>query len=105
MKNIAILVTLILMHTSDSDHTGIYEWRGKDRGGIYYESNLLKNWPAEGPNELWSIESIGNGFGSPVFADENFYITGEIDSLEYLFCFNLKGEKQWQTSLGKEWVS
>jgi outer membrane protein assembly factor BamB len=104
MKNISILFAFTLLLTSSSEPTRIFEWRGPEREGIYYESNLLKSWPAEGPKELWVIENIGNGFGSPVFTDENFYITGEIDSLEILFCFNLKGEKQWQTALGKEWM-
>lgn len=104
MKNLSILFALILLLTSSSETTRTYEWRGKDREGIYYESNLLKTWPAEGPNEIWSVNNVGNGFVSPVFTDENFYITGEIDSVEILFSFNLKGEKQWQTTLGKEWM-
>jgi outer membrane protein assembly factor BamB len=104
MKNISILFALILLLTSSSGTTRISEWRGPDRTGVYNESNLLKVWPPEGPKELWAINIIGNGFGSPVFADDNFYITGEIDSTEILFSFNLKGEKQWQTSLGKEWM-
>jgi len=104
MKNVTLLFTLIILLTSSSGTTRIYGWRGKDRGGIYYESNLLKTWPAEGPKELWTIGNIGNGFVSPIFADDNFYISGEVDSMEILFSFNLKGEKQWQTTLGKEWM-
>jgi outer membrane protein assembly factor BamB len=104
MKNIAVILTLIPLITSFSGTTRIYEWRGPDREGIYHESNLLKSWPAEGPKELWSVNNIGNGFVSPVFTDENFYITGEVDSMEILFSFNLKGEKQWQTTLGREWT-
>jgi outer membrane protein assembly factor BamB len=104
MKHIFILTALILLLTSSSGTTRISEWRGPDREGIYHESKLLKSWPAEGPKELWSITNIGNGFVSPVFSDENFYISGEIDSMEVLFSFNLKGEKQWQTTLGKEWM-
>ncbi len=104
MKNTVIFFALLFFLTSSSGTTKIYEWRGRDREGIYNESKLLKSWPAEGPKELWSIKNIGNGFVSPVFTDENFYITGEIDSTEMLFSFNLKGEKQWQTSLGKEWT-
>jgi outer membrane protein assembly factor BamB len=104
MKNISILFGLILLLTSSSGTTRISEWRGPDRTGVYNEPNLLKIWPPEGPKELWSVSNIGNGFGSPVFADDNFYITGEIDSTEILFSFNLKGEKLWQTSLGKEWM-
>jgi outer membrane protein assembly factor BamB len=104
MKNILLLSLLVIILTSSTGSTTIYEWRGVDRAGIYKESNLLKTWPAEGPKELWSVSNIGNGFVSPVFAKENFYITGEIDSMEILFSFNLKGEKQWQTNLGKEWM-
>jgi outer membrane protein assembly factor BamB len=104
MKNVLIFCALIILLTAASVPTKIYEWRGKDREGIYYESNLLKEWPAEGPKKLWSVTGIGNGFVSPVFTEENFYISGEIDSTEVLFCFNLKGEKQWQTNLGKAWM-
>ena len=104
MKNVSVFVALILLLTSSSGPNKISEWRGPDRNGIYSGSNLLKKWPAEGPKELWSIKNIGNGFVSPVFADDYFYITGEVDSLEILFSYNLKGEKQWQTTLGKEWT-
>jgi outer membrane protein assembly factor BamB len=104
MNNVALLCTLLLLGTSSSDKSKIYEWRGLDRSGIYQESNLMKEWPDGGPKEIWSIENIGNGFGSPVFTDQYFYITGEIDSMTTLFCFNLNGEKQWQTTLGREWM-
>jgi outer membrane protein assembly factor BamB len=99
-----ILFALTILLSSSTEKDKIYEWRGKDRTGIYQESNLLKVWPIEGPKELWTIDSIGDGFVSPVFTEENFYITGETDSMLVLYCFNLKGEKQWQTTLGKEWM-
>ena len=104
MNNIAILCIMAILWTFSSDKTQIFEWRGKDRSGIYNESNLMKKWPPEGPKEILTVENIGNGFVSPVFTEDHFFITGEIDSLAILFCFNLKGEKQWQTSLGHEWM-
>jgi outer membrane protein assembly factor BamB len=104
MKNVPIIFALLLLLTSSSVITRTFEWRGPNREGIYDESNLLKTWPADGPKELWAIRDIGNGFVSPVFTEENFYITGEADSMEILFSYNLKGEKQWQTNLGKEWM-
>jgi outer membrane protein assembly factor BamB len=104
MKIISTLFALFYLFPSPQLRTKISEWRGHDREGIYNESNLLKTWPAEGPKEIWAINNIGNGFVSPIFTDENFFITGEIDSMVILFSFNLKGEKQWQTTLGKEWM-
>ncbi|MGD0583617.1 MAG: PQQ-binding-like beta-propeller repeat protein [Bacteroidales bacterium] len=87
-----------------ADRTTIYEWRGEGRTGIFPESNLLKEWPSEGPEELFTVEKIGNGFVTPIFTDKFFYITGEVDSMMVLYCYNLAGEKQWQTILGREWM-
>lgn len=82
----------------------IYEWRGRGRTGVYPDKNLLREWPADGPSEILKIENIGNGFVSPVFTKDRFYISGEVDSMTVLFCFDLRGEKQWQTVIGKEWT-
>ena len=73
--------------------------------GIYPDTKLLKEWPEEGPREIWTIENLGRGYGSPQFTEDRFYITGEVDSMALLYCFNLDGEKIWESSLGKEWVS
>jgi outer membrane protein assembly factor BamB len=104
MNNIIAFLAFILVWNPSDRNTEIYEWRGKDRTGIYNEANLLKSWPAEGPKEIWSIDNIGNGFVTPIFTKDRFYITGEIDSMLVLFSFNMNGEKQWQTTLGKEWM-
>lgn len=97
-----LLLAIMILTGSKTDN--IYQWRGPQRSGIYNEKGLLKSWPAEGPKELWSVESIGNGYGSPVFTDDRFYITGEIDTVCYLFCFDLKGKEQWRTAMGREWI-
>ncbi len=104
MNLIATIITVLLLFAGQQEKTKIYEWRGKDRTGIFNESNLLKTWPAEGPQEIWSIDNIGNGFVTPIFTEDNFYITGETDSMLIIYCFNLKGEKLWQTTLGREWM-
>lgn len=104
MIRLFTLFSFAVLLTSAVRDTIIYEWRGPGRTGVYPESNLLKSWPAEGPKEMWALDNIGNGFASPVFAGENFFITGEIDSMSILYCFDLTGKKQWQTTLDKEWV-
>ena len=55
----------------------ITQWRGAARNGIYQETNLLKSWPAEGPGQLWKIDSLGNGFASPVITADRIYVPGE----------------------------
>jgi outer membrane protein assembly factor BamB len=102
MKIIAAILAFVPLFVSAQEKT--YEWRGPERSGKYNKTGLLKSWPAEGPAEKWVVSNIGNGFGSPVFTDDRFYITGETDTVAVLYCFNLKGEKQWETKLGREWV-
>lgn len=98
------IVILLLSFLLAKPENKVFEWHGPERTGIYNETGLLKSWPEAGPVELWSIDNIGNGHGSPTFDENNFYITGEFDSTNVLFCFDLRGNKKWQVSLGKEWV-
>jgi outer membrane protein assembly factor BamB len=104
MAYFVIILTVILQLSLSQDNISVYEWRGKDRMGIYQEKNLLKAWPEDGPKEIWSIDNIGNGFVSPVFTEDHFFITGETDSIVALYCFNLEGNKLWQTTIGREWM-
>jgi outer membrane protein assembly factor BamB len=89
----------------DQEAVTLQEWRGMDRKGIYPDSGLLKKWPAEGPLELWSVEGIGEGFGSPVFAGDRLYVTGELDSMANLHCYTLEGTLVWRTTFGREWMN
>ena len=42
-----------------------YGWRGPERNGVYPESGLLKEWPAEGPQLLWETMDAGKGTPAP----------------------------------------
>jgi outer membrane protein assembly factor BamB len=105
MKILTLLLIPFLLFSCTTRKNKIYEWRGEGRTGVYLESDLLKEWPESGPKEIWAIDSLGNGYGSPVFAGEQFFITGEIDSMVNLYCFDLEGDKQWKTVLGTDWVT
>ncbi len=79
------------------------QWRGPDRNGSFEESNLLKEWPEEGPELLWYNDQIGNGHSSASVTENSLYITGREDSLEYLSCFDLKGALRWKVPFGNRW--
>ncbi len=93
-----------LLWSCSVKQTEIVEWRGEGRNGIYNETNLLKEWPEEGPTELWFLDGIGSGYGSPVIEKGLIYITGAIDSTAYLHCISLEGKIMWQSKFGNEWV-
>ena len=98
-----LLLPLTAILYSCRNEPQITEWRGADRNGIYDETGLLDSWPEEGPEELWFLKGIGNGYGSPVIDGDRIYITGEIDSTAILHCITLDGKTFWQSEFGKEW--
>ena len=83
----------------------LYEWRGPDRGGIYNETGLLKNWPVSGPALLWEAEKLGDGYSSPTVTDDAVYITGRRDSSDVLTALTLDGKMKWETVYGKAWMT
>ncbi len=80
------------------------QWRGLNRDGFYYETQLLKSWPENGPDLIWSVETIGNGYGSPAIDADKIFINGEIDTISQVFAFDLKGQLLWKTPNGKEYI-
>jgi len=80
------------------------QWRGENRNGIYNETGLLKEWPANGPQLLWKYEGLGSGHTSASIANGKLYITGLSDENLILYVFNLKGEVLTKKNLGKEWA-
>ncbi|MBM3420697.1 MAG: hypothetical protein FJY11_06135, partial [Bacteroidetes bacterium] len=105
MKQLSILLLLTsVLSAYGQESSTVYEFRGYDRTGVFQEPNLVKVWPESGPSELYTIDNLGNGYGSPVFTENEFFITGEIDSTGYIYCFDLKGNKKWETVLGPEWM-
>jgi outer membrane protein assembly factor BamB len=104
MKQLIFILFTLSLFSCEPKRIAVSEWRGPNRSGVYNETGLLKEWPAEGPKMLWSIDSTGRGYGSPVLTDDRLYINGEIDSTSYLFAYDLSGKLIWKTAFGQEWV-
>ena len=95
------LLSMVLNAQSNS------QWRGEGRDGIYNETGLLKVWPEEGPQLLWSFEGLGDGYTSVAIANGKIYATGtgkRGDDNLVLFVFDLNGRKLTEKIVGKEWT-
>jgi len=104
MKQIILFILTALIFSCSKPEPQIYQWRGDNRTGVYPETNLLKEWPENGPKELWFAEGLGNGYGSPTVTESEIFITGEKDSLAWMFCFGLNGDLIWKQQYGEEWA-
>jgi outer membrane protein assembly factor BamB len=80
------------------------QWRGENRDGIYNETDLLKSWPASGPNLLWHNDELGMGHGSAVVYNGTIYTSGTEGENGFVIAFDASGKKLWKKEYGKEWM-
>ena len=104
IRKVFFLACFIIFTSAGIQAQDTAQFRGLNRDGVYPEKNLLASWPEGGPAQLWINNEIGNGFGPPAVTSERVYVTGEIDTVGYLFAFDLKGKLLWKSDYGKEWV-
>jgi len=78
-------------------------WRGPSANGIYPDKGLLTEWPAEGPEILWSVDVLGKGHSSPVPTGDYIYTTGMIETMGNLFKFDLDGNLIYRVEYGNEY--
>jgi outer membrane protein assembly factor BamB len=78
------------------------QWHGPDRNAISRETGLLKTWPAAGPPVVWSVGSLGEGYGSISIKGDRLFVQGVKDSRSVVFCLNrADGKTVWTTPLGQ----
>ncbi|HEY3372889.1 MAG TPA: PQQ-binding-like beta-propeller repeat protein [Prolixibacteraceae bacterium] len=107
MNKFILFAALLAIISGMTTASAQSQWRGPNRDGIYPETHLLKQWPAEGPKMLWSFEGLGTGQGSVVVASDKVYMTGIPDTLTsegFLFAFDTKGKLLWKKNYGKDWT-
>lgn len=102
MKQLSALVFLFTCLFLQSNAQEATKWRGVNSAGIYTVDKLLPQWPADGPKVNWSFDKLGQGFSSPVFANDKIYINGMVDGQAVLFVLDQNGKPLQQFKYGKE---
>ncbi|EDY20560.1 Kelch repeat-containing protein [Chthoniobacter flavus Ellin428] len=76
------------------------QWRGPNRDGIAPETGWRKDWPADGPPKLWSVQ-VGMGLSAPVVADGRLIAQGnDGNGTDTIFAFDAAtGNELWHFSL------
>ena len=100
MKSVFVLLSLLVI--IEVMGQGPTRWRGPDANGIYPDKGLLKQWPEDGPEQLWKFEQLGEGFSSPAISNGFIYIPTMIDQMGYMFKLTMDGELVWKKKYGPE---
>lgn len=100
MKNPLILVSAFLL-MAFANSTYAQDWPqflGPERNSTSPQKNLLRTWPAEGPEVLWSVD-VGIGYGGPVVKEDKVYLLDRIDSIgDIMRSFDLAtGKELWKS--------
>jgi outer membrane protein assembly factor BamB len=104
LRNLLIIAGVILTLVQCQNKSENSQWRGNNRDGIYTETGLLTEWPQDGPELLWSADSIPAGFSSISVANGLIYTTGLRDSMDILFAVDMQGNIKWEVPYGKGWT-
>ncbi len=104
MEKLPILVVFLFLFACTGKNAEVYQWRGDLRDGSYPDTGLMESWPAEGPELLWSVEGVGNGYGSPIITRDRIFVNGEVDSTGYVKAYDLDGKLLWESSYGPEYT-
>lgn len=78
------------------------QWLGPERDGVCREIGLLKDWPNDGPEQVWLFKDCGVGYSGPAVVGDVLYIMGARNSKEQLIALDAAtGKELWATDLGE----
>jgi outer membrane protein assembly factor BamB len=99
---VACLPALALLTPPGAPALDWPQWRGPDRNDISRESDLLKDWPKDGPAMLWTYSDAGTGFSGPSVVGDHFLSMGADEKTEFVFCLDVKkGTRNWSEPVGE----
>jgi len=99
MLKIKLLFTAFLLFSCipNSKSQDWPQFLGPNRNSTSPQKDILRTWPATGPEVLWTAD-LGKGFGGPVIKDGKAYLLDRDDKYgDYMRCFDMKtGKELWK---------
>jgi outer membrane protein assembly factor BamB len=96
-RSILLLLCISAFNTATAQDWPQY--LGPTRNSMSEQKNLLRTWPQQGPEVLWTTE-VGIGFGGPVVKGGKVYLLDRDDKVgDIMRCFDLvSGKELWSFS-------
>ena len=99
MRTASLFLSIVLLPLASAEWN---QWLGPDRDGKSTESGLLASWPESGPEKVWQVESLGEGYSSLSFANGILFTQGVKAGKQYLIAIDAgTGEIEWETQHGR----
>jgi outer membrane protein assembly factor BamB len=95
-RKLYVQIVILLVCLTNVYAQGWPQYLGPDRNSISSQKGILRSWPENGPELLWTVD-VGIGYGGPVIKDDKVYLLDRDDKVgDKLRCFNLSiGEELW----------
>lgn len=78
-------------------------FHGADRTNKSVETGLLKKWPETGPELLFTISGLGEGYSAVSIAEGYMFTAGMTEKQTYVYAFDLNGNLIWKKPNGQSW--
>ncbi len=97
-----IRITLIILLLNVSAFTADWAtWLGPNRDGKSTETGLLTSWPEGGPESVWKVTGLGEGYSSMAVVGDRIYTMGQEGGRQFVLAFGAaNGEEVWRTPAG-----
>jgi outer membrane protein assembly factor BamB len=82
------------------------EWpcfHGPKRENKSLETGLIKTWPENGPELMWTASGLGKGYSSVSVGNGRIFTAGMIERNTYLIALDMKGKELWRKLNGESW--
>ena len=80
------------------------QFHGPNRDNISTETGLLKKWPENGPELLWTTGGLGHGYSSISIANGMIYTASSIENNTVVIALSIDGDILWKVKNGKPWT-
>jgi outer membrane protein assembly factor BamB len=98
---VALLSTLVSGQSSVPAAVDWPQWQGPARNGLSTETGLLKQWPSAGPSVIWSVSSLGAGYGSVAVKGDRIFVQSSNGRQSIVHSLNrADGRNVWSKALG-----
>ena len=96
---LAATLPLFAVDTKSADWP---QFRGPNRNDVSDDKGLLKDWPKDGPAQVWKCDGLGVGFSSVAVVGDRIYTMGDLKDGCHVFAIDrAKGTIVWKVMIGK----